>query len=255
MKTSTPQSPKTPEPLSILLIGPPGGGKTTLAMQFPSVEFMDCDRNLDGPERFIRKNLASLSYGYNSITMDDDNKPVPAELCYDRLIDKLDLAKTTPSKTVVIDSLTLVNEFIIRKILHDQRRSSGEMEARDWIPFKTRMINLLVAKVRNLGKTTICTVHETILTKPDPKNIMNREIVGYQPSVQGSIVDFFGGFFTDMWRCTAHAAPADRVEYKIHTCRTALSDLKNSIGLPNEILVRQGELAFDKIKPFLNGKL
>ena len=48
MQLSTPEKNKPREPKSILLIGPPGSGKTTLALQFPKVCVMDCDRNLDG---------------------------------------------------------------------------------------------------------------------------------------------------------------------------------------------------------------
>lgn len=250
IQQSNPTQPKPREPRAFLFIGPPGGSKTTVAMQFPNVVFLDCDRNLDGPERFNRTKLKDLAYGYIPITFDDKGAPVPIEKCYDRLIDQLNVLANDPiPMTVVVDSLTMINEFIIRKILNEQRR--GEMEARDWIPFKSRMLDLLVGKLRRLGKDTICTVHESKLTEPDPKNMMNKIIVAYEPSVQGSIVDYFGGFFTDMWRFTAEAAPADRVEYNIWCNRTAKSDLKNSLGMPNKIVVKQGEVAYDKLKEWL----
>lgn len=267
MKTSTPEQIRKPSPLSILLIGPPGGGKTTLAMQFPNTLWMECDENLAGPELLIRKGLEKrdpitgktsvvfpanpkLAYDYCPIRTDDDGKPLAIEACFDRLTAELDKAKQTNHSTVVVDNLTHVNEFIIRKIITTQKRS--EMEARDWIPFKSHFYSLIVSKLRGLGKNTICTVHESILTEPDPKNIMHCIVKGYRPSVQGSIVDFFGGFFTDMWRCEARIAPGGKIEYWVVTNRTVYSDLKNSLSMPNEINVTGGAAPLLK---YLEGRI
>lgn len=255
MLTSSPTTPKAVEPKSILLIGPPGGGKTTLAMQFPRPAFMDCDRNLDGPEAFNRSKMKELNYGYEKITYDEDNKAVPVHLCFDRLLTKLaGLASDSTYSTVIVDGLTMVNEFIIQKILVEQRKT--EMEARHWQPFKSNMINLLVGKLRGLGKTTICTCHESVIEKPnpDPKKIMDPVVASYRPAVQGGITDYFGGFFTDMWRCTANSAPGGKVDFMIQTVRDPLSNLKSSfLNMPNEILVKQGEIAFQKLIPYMKG--
>ena len=129
MKTSTPTSPKPPDPLSILEIGPPGGGKTTLALLFPSICVLDCDENLDGPEKFIRTKQPTFAYGYERIRYSDDDKPLDMHKCYDRLMDKILQVKNDPNiKTVIVDSLTSVNEFVIQSILQGKR---SEMEARD----------------------------------------------------------------------------------------------------------------------------
>src|SRR5437667_7387442 len=89
MKTSSPQTPKSPSPLKILIMGPPGSRKTTLGLQFPDVHVLDCDNNLDGPERWLRSNgHATLSYTHDSIRYDDEGKPLEIEDCYNRVIDK-----------------------------------------------------------------------------------------------------------------------------------------------------------------------
>jgi hypothetical protein len=248
MNTSTAQSPKPQQPKSILLVGPPGSGKSTLALQFPNLVVFDCDMNLDGPERYLRQDRkVDLSYAYDQVTLKEPGVPRPVEECYDHLMSQLKPDKLSAFSWVVIDSLSMVNEFIIRKILKEQCKT--EMEARHWQPFKTAALNLLVGRLRHLGKNVIVTAHETAQTRSDPKNIMSETVIAYIPFFQGKVGEMLGAFFTDMLRCTTEAASQGRTEYKLTTTRTSLSDLKNSMGLPSEIV----NPTYDKLKPYLNG--
>ncbi len=246
MNISKPGSVKPTEPPSILLIGPPGGGKTTLSMQFPYPCFLDCDRNLDGPERFLRKASPSLEYAYTQITY-KDGQPVPTERCFDRLMQEIDLVSKVPEvKTLVVDGITLINQFIIQKVLKEQ--SKDFMEMRDWGKVAQHFIALLYVKLRQTGKTTIVTCHEVPVEKTNPTNAMLKDVVRYEPAINGGIAHTLSGLFTDVWRCTSLAAPGNKVVYKIQTVKDTLSpDLKNSFGLPNEITIGQGELAWTKL--------
>jgi len=202
---------------------------------------MDCDGNLDGPSGFLGK----PPFAWCPIRFTDDGKPVELEQCFDRLIQELIfVAKQDHIKTVIIDSLTMVNEFVIRKILSQQARPFGEMEARDWIPFKSKFLTLLVRILRGMNKTTICAVHEVILTKSDPKNMMNVIIEGYRPSVQGSVTDYFGAFFTDVWRCTSSPPIGGKPQpYQVQTVKDSRSpDLKSSCGMPGEMKAEWAEV-------------
>jgi GTPase SAR1 family protein len=243
MQTASSNIPLERRNPSILLIGPPGGGKTTLMLQFPKVHVVNCDDNLVGPDRYLRSVNGELTYTYSTVPYYDDGKSVPIELCYNRLLELLDEAKASDAETICVDSLTWINEYIIRKIITQQKRT--EMEARDWIPFKSAFLSILAGKLRSMGKTTIATVHESIIYQPDPKNIIAKTIVGYEASVQGSIVDYLGAFFTDVWRMEAQLGPlkpappgmlpTQEVEYVLTSNRTSKSDLKNSYGLPHTI--------------------
>lgn len=260
MKTSTPDHPKQKEPRSILLIGPPGGFKTTLMLQFPNLAVADCDMNLDGAERIIRKGLKDkegnilvppinpqLSYKHICVPRDGSSEPWPVGECYEKLIEALDEIKRDPEvQTVGVDGLSIINEWIIRRILKTQTRT--EMEARDWIPFKSLAMGL-INKLRMMGKDTILTCHETILVKSNPKNMMVEDIIGYRPSIQGGITDYFEGFFTDVWRCYAERAPGDKLDAVLKPVRDAYSDLKNSLGLPSELR----NYTYETLRPYLEG--
>jgi len=261
MQTSTTETPKVRDPRSILLLGPPGGGKSALAMQFPSPCFYDIDRNLDGAEAFIRKKLPSLDYSYERCTFYEDGKPIPAEDVYDnvcRLIAKT--GNSAKTKTNVIDSLNLLSDFIIAKILFLQKAELMQPHFYDAV--KAYLRQILVTRLRSTGVTSIVTCHETIIEKnTDPKKPMQSEIVRYEPMVPGKIKDALGGYFTDVWRCTCGPStqpgtPHGSLSYRLQTRKDSKSELKCSIPeMPSVIEWQSGELGFAKIEPFLKGWL
>lgn len=251
MNLSKPGNLKPVEPLSILLIGPPGGGKTTLGMQFPFPCFLDCDRNLDGPERYNRKLNPNLEYAYVGVTYDSNGKPLAVEKCYDNLLLEIDnVAKESAVKTIVLDGITLINQFIVQKVL--KQSSKDSMEMRDWGKVAAAFINLLYVRLRQTGKTTIVMCHEVPVERANEKNPMLKDLIKYEPAINGGIAHTMSGLFTDVWRCSSLPAVAGKVQFKIQTTKDVLSgDLKNSLGLPSEIIVKEGESAWSKIQPYM----
>lgn len=261
MKTSSVASPVN-TPIKILLIGPPGSRKTSLMLQFPGIYVEDCDRNLTGPETWLRKHgLPNLSYSYNPVRYDEGGKMREIDQCYNALCDDLKLMavekdKFKDIKVVGVDSLSHVNEFIIRHTLTQQNKSKKtfEMEARDWSPFKSYAYIFLVARLEEINKPVICTCHEIKLVEGgDPANLMKEKVIGYEPFFQGKVGDVIGAFFTDVWRLELRPAPGDKIETWLQPVRSPKCEhLKNSIGLEKDINITEG---FKVLEPYLKGRL
>ena len=247
MQTSNSTKPKPVEAKSLLLMGPAGGGKTTLAMQFPSPCFLDCDRNLDGAERFLRSKLPDLSYSYEQITY-KNGKPLEPYECFDRLLAVFDEANQLPEiKTIVIDSLTLINYFILTKVQKTTGRE--QLQIPDWGKVQQHYIDLLIGRMRRTSKTVIVICHEEPVERPNASNPLLREVIRLDPLVTGGIRYQLCGLFTDVWRCYSKPEPGGKVCFVIETMKTPLSgDLKNSFGLPAVINIPQDKLA-EQLKP------
>lgn len=261
MNLSTPESPKPREGLVVLLVGPPGQGKSTLLFQFPDLGVFDIDRNTDGAIAFIeRARKQKLTYAYEQVWM-KEGKPIEIHECFENLIVQMtscrDHIKAGKLKLqfVGVDGLTILGEMIKQKIYKDQRRDA--MEARDWDVYKSSLAKALIVRAREiaqLGVHFIITCHEYPVTKKDPKDIMKEDVVGYVPAVQGGIAHTFNGLFTDVWRCSCVPAPAGRIDYRLHVVRDGMSDLKNTLNIPPAGLTwSHGELGYEKLAPYLKG--
>lgn len=255
MPTSSPQSPKKRDPHHVLLMGPPGSLKTTILLQFPSLRVIDLDQNLDGPERWLRKQKewGSLTYDYDPITVNDQNEKGISYIVWDKLLYTIDdIAKNDKiHKTIGIDGLTLINEALQRKVLWDQGKKSI-MEPSYWGPFKTMMMGLMFGKLRSLERDVVVLCHETYITKPgDLKSggFMQEIVTGKRPTINGGIADHFSGFFTDCWGAESVRKSGDTLETSLILQKTSMYDYKNSMGMPAK-LEGPTHLMWEKIKPY-----
>lgn len=259
MITSTATNPVL-TPLKVLVIGPPGARKTTFLLGIPNIHIMDCDRNLEGPERYIRQHVnPNLTYTYDPIRYNEQGVAIDTSKCYERLCDKLKAVRNDEAyksvRSVAVDSLSHVNEFIICHVLRMQAKEKkvGEMEARDWGPFKSYAYALLVGRLEETLRNVFCTCHEIKLTVPDKQNLMQQIVTGYEPFFQGKVGDTIGAFFTDVWRLDVVPSTAGRTKHILQTQRIPKCDhLKNSLGMPEEIDVTEG---FKVLEPYLKGRV
>jgi hypothetical protein len=229
-------------------------------LQFPKLGVVDCDENLDGPESTIRQGIKDkitgkqlvapimpdLSYTYGSVNYFDDARTVPMESRYKRAMDLLNEFKSMPDiQTICLDSLTMMDHYIIKKVLDDQKRT--ELKPLDYATIKNLYWGLLVTGLRASGKDHIVSCHEIPITEPSPGNMMKEVITGYEPSVTSKIRHFLGAFFKDIWRMvieTEATAQGNVSVVKLYTCKTPKSpELKNSLGLPAVMTASYAEIA------------
>ena len=237
-------------------MGEPGCGKSVLGLTFPDVHVMDCDQNLDGPERILRvEKKLKLDYTYDSIRQDDAGQPIDIEKCFDRLCDKLQLFNVDKAyqsrRTIFLDSLSHVNEFIIRKILKLKNKES--MEINNWTDFSSFAYSLLIARLERPGKTIICSCHLEKIYETDQKDLMKKNLIQQNPLFSGRVGDSLSAFFTDVWLLSKEPGLGNKIIYKLQTNRTPKCIvLKNSLGLPNEIDVTDG---FKVLEPYMKGRI
>jgi hypothetical protein len=231
----------TTTPYSILLIGPPGGRKTTLALQFPQVGYINLDLNESGPTRKLKELGLLKPFCMWTITIDDDGAPVPPDQRFARF-DKALTEATTHSavNTVVLDSLTTLDDVIYTQVKKQMARKDI-LELQDWRLFRQYLVGT-INSLRNSGKNIIMICHEEIVTDKQGN------VDAYIPAISTKVRDYFGGFFTDMWRSEVRPAAGGKEKQILRTVSTTRSELKNAWSLPAEM----EDPTYEKLATYFN---
>lgn len=224
----------------ILLQGPPGSSKTTLALQFPNPGIIDCDNNLGGPVRWLRKNNPDQipRIIYETVNIDDKGVLVEPRVRYDRFKTLVKAMVANPAvETIIIDSATYVSDYIQGDIQRQNSRKENEFQQSDWLAYLWAWKNLCTQLRSVKGKLFILTAHE----RPEKDEVSG--VIKYFIALPGQIRDIIGGLFSDVWHMEAEEV-AGKHEFVVRTMPNGRYSLKNSFpGMPVKFKAEWKEIA------------
>lgn len=237
MNLSKPNTYSIANAFALLLIGPPKGGKTSLALSFPKPAILDCDRNLGGA---IKRGVDNFVYvdphlNANTEKLLDNDKPFERSLKWRNCMRFMKLAITSPDvETIVIDGLSFINMFLQDYIIYNTKEDArgklyiaGEqvMAEAYWIPFFNYMTRF-ITQACSCPKYLIVTCHEEIVMNS------NNQVIAYRPQISGRLRNSLAGLFTDVWRCMS-SVQGKKVKYTVRTSPQNLHQIGNSLNLPD----------------------
>ena len=239
---SMPSSDQITESLAILIMGPPGGGKTTLGLQFPGVGVLNCDRNLAGPVRYLKSKGLYTPFKYETISAyDDDSDPphksgeiVDIKFAWDRCREiTRRFIKDPDIKVIMLDTLTYIDQALYSHACRVQNVT--ELGGFQWQPYK-RELHTWIAEVKSSGKLLLVNCHERPIFKPLGQGVKSMDVVDkYEPTISTNISSYFGYFFSDMWRCSLQDQGAGIMKCILQTHPNKMMDLKNSLLMEKQI--------------------
>ncbi len=222
--------------ITLLLIGQPGSGKTSLAMHFPQPCIIDLDDNIQPAARFTGRK----DFFYTTISRDDSGKPVEVNQRYNRFEKELiAIAADDKVKTIVIDSLSnLVDLLCWKTKTMGGIAADAQMRIQDWGTFQVLLRNLIV-QLKQTGKHIIMTAHVEV-EKDDSDNAFKKFI-----AVPGKSRYTLAGVFSEVWQLYATTegfGAAQKSVRKVRTVPENLNDytsLKDSNRVGNNITIEE----------------
>ena len=240
----------TKQSFSLLLIGEPFSGKTTLACSFPNPGIIDADGKFGNAYAHHHSRNPDFKFKVWTCDNDDTGKVIPPELRWPRFLQCCNEAATDPwVKTIIPDSATKISQYLQDFIVAQPSATKDltvggtkMMTQNHWYPFQI-LLQRTIAGLNACGKNVIMPVH----IRTDKDEVSGTLI--YRPSVPGSTGESMGKMFNNFWLCQAKPCQPDAkyprgVKYVVTTSPTSRLSLGSAIpSLPPEF-----EFSWDSFK-------
>jgi len=221
------------KPVTLLLKGDSGTGKTYKAAQFPDPVFFNFDNNLSGLRKLPTEVRSKIRV--KDPRLDKNGKQVKDVEIWPNFVSQLEEVGADSSVgTIVLDSLTTMAEVLMDKILKTSD-PAARVEIQHWGDlwryFKWLGEELLCAT--DLDKHVIWIAHEQMKEFVDAKGVSIRS-PKYFLMLGGKAKEGLDLFFTDVWRAYTkkQTTMPYGVEYWIRSLPDEYHTAKTSLTLP-----------------------
>lgn len=249
-------------PNSILLIGEPGAGKTSLSCQFPNTFVLDVDGNLAGPVRYLRSQNKQPTFSYDTVLFTDkatldlygikdqneffgppDKLSVPRQWRFRLAAFHLDAAVADPKiETIVISSFTTFNDVLMDEVYRQYNipfdQKSGKLSRTVtkrpdkegfaiWDGY-LKLAKNTILELKATGKRIIVEAHVALESKGDT----NIERI----AIPGQLGDTIAGYFEEVWRIDIESKMiAGKIQNSRILRTSPMSGLQQKLGLKSSV--------------------
>lgn len=198
--------------IRLLLVGPPGSGKTCAAATFPNPLFLNFDNNLKSAEILLGKSFANLPF-YDEPWIRTQypklhptpTSPLKVSSALTTFLNSAEIAAMTQEDTLVIDSLSTLGDAVFKDITAITPKSSKTGEADGHWFWKTwaEYFCALCTKLKSLRCHVVLIAHENEIRDSE-----TGRVISYKFVLQGQLFSpRLPQFFTDMYRQTLETKP------------------------------------------------
>jgi hypothetical protein len=215
---------ETQTPMTLLLKGPPGGGKTYKAAHWPKPALINFDNNLRG----LQKLPTSIKSDLKLVNpfKDKAGKDVKELNIWDNYVEQMQLLLDDPTiRTIVTDSMSTLVGRLMDKIL-----GSADPGTKVQIQHYGDLARYLkwygdeILSNSSLDKNIIMIAHEVMIFDETTKT------TSYELNIPGRASTNYDMYFTDCWRCYAKQPMTGPVQYRVRVLPTDKFNAKNSLS-------------------------
>lgn len=232
-----------PEGRTIILVGPAGCGKTTLATRFPNPYLIIADPNaLAGPMKVAKKESRPIGHvKYDFLHRDETGKEILLGARFDRMSKLFKEAANNPLVgTIILDSTTsLVPVFKAKVNLVNGKAADALLEGwNQWGQFESLWMQFLDWMLTST-KINIIISHEQV-----DKDEMDK-VLRYALAIPGKSAETLPRIVSDVWQMSVDTKvegnpPALRSKHLVTTVQNNLRpNIKSSLDIPNQFEATQ----------------